>query len=316
MSIAVATSLPVMSQSPMDPPNIALPPLPSSKPRKSLPHASSTPADFSADQSPTKLRSPSTPLRPSALPTPQHAISHPVVPTLRSISSLGKSSGSIPERTLRKTISIAAFPQPPKPSTTPSPVSSIVSSRKRSVDRGSIVTNGSNQSRRQSRMSTATTFSTTRYSQTPSLLNGGGDGRSIPVSSSHRVSDGSNPSPAHSRSSSAQGSCSTTATTFEDTDDMPRRGREGADEAQTHESTSRGKEAKGNVIVSVRVRPDTGSQESLKAEGEWMVDGRRALVAYRGREGGDYHYGKPKPSNLRTLTLEVADQTRQRFCHP
>ena len=31
---------------------------------------------------------------------------------------------------------------------------------------------------------------------------------------------------------------------------------------------------------------------SLSADGEWMVDGRRSLVAYRGREGGDYHYGK------------------------
>jgi centromeric protein E len=48
------------------------------------------------------------------------------------------------------------------------------------------------------------------------------------------------------------------------------------------------------VIVSVRVRPDTAGQESLSAEGEWMVDGRRSLVAYRGREGGDYHYGTLK----------------------
>lgn len=77
---------------------------------------------------------------------------------------------------------------------------------------------------------------------------------------------------------------------------MPRRGREGADEAHNHETTAKGKEIKGNVLVSVRVRPDTASQESLKADGEWMVDGRRSLVAYRGREGGDYHYGKSKLS--------------------
>jgi centromeric protein E len=51
------------------------------------------------------------------------------------------------------------------------------------------------------------------------------------------------------------------------------------------------KEGKGNVIVSVRVRPD-GPGEQGKTTGEWMVDGRRSLVAYRGREGGDYYYGE------------------------
>lgn len=28
----------------------------------------------------------------------------------------------------------------------------------------------------------------------------------------------------------------------------------------------------------------------MKTEGEWMVDGRQSLVAYKGREGGDYYY--------------------------
>jgi centromeric protein E len=51
------------------------------------------------------------------------------------------------------------------------------------------------------------------------------------------------------------------------------------------------KEGKGNVLVSVRVRPDAGGSDS-KADGEWMVDGRRCLVSYRGKEGGDYFYGK------------------------
>ena len=32
---------------------------------------------------------------------------------------------------------------------------------------------------------------------------------------------------------------------------------------------------KGNVIVSVRVRPDSGGGEHNDEEGEWMVDGRR-----------------------------------------
>lgn len=42
--------------------------------------------------------------------------------------------------------------------------------------------------------------------------------------------------------------------------------------------------------MSVRVRPDAGTSDA-KADGEWMVDGRRSLVSYRGREGGDYYYG-------------------------
>lgn len=47
---------------------------------------------------------------------------------------------------------------------------------------------------------------------------------------------------------------------------------------------------KGNVIVSVRVRPDPSGQDKSPSDGEWMVDGRRGLIAYRGKEGGDYHY--------------------------
>lgn len=52
-----------------------------------------------------------------------------------------------------------------------------------------------------------------------------------------------------------------------------------------------GKDGKGNVIVSVRVRPDVASNEGQKTDLEWMVDGRRSLISYRGREGGEYLYG-------------------------
>ncbi|KAF7514195.1 hypothetical protein GJ744_004520 [Endocarpon pusillum] len=293
MSTAVATALPVLSRPPMDPPTTALPPLPSSKPRKSPPIVAKASEDSNTTLSPTKLRSPSATLRPSALPAPQHSASTPNIPTLRSASSLGKASGSIPEKTVRKTISIASFPQPPKPAsmhTTAASGSSGPVSRRGVSDMSNPGTMGSNRLKRPSRVGTATTISSYRGSQTPSLLNGDAEGKSIPISSSHRVSDGSNPSPPHSRSSSAQGSCSTSATTFEDTDDVPRQSREDADEAQDNERNPRGKEAKGNVVVSVRVRPDLSAQESSQADGEWMVDGRRSLVAYRGREGGDYHY--------------------------
>ena len=50
-------------------------------------------------------------------------------------------------------------------------------------------------------------------------------------------------------------------------------------------------DGKGNVIVSVRVRPDAAGNDG-KADGEWMVDSRKSLIAYRGKEGGDYYYGE------------------------
>jgi centromeric protein E len=48
------------------------------------------------------------------------------------------------------------------------------------------------------------------------------------------------------------------------------------------------KDPRGNVIVSVRVRPDAGNAAN---EGEFSVDSRRALVSCRGPNGGDYIYG-------------------------
>lgn len=59
------------------------------------------------------------------------------------------------------------------------------------------------------------------------------------------------------------------------------------------------KDGKGNVIVSVRVRPDVASKDN-KPEAEWEVSGKKALIAYRGREGGDYYYG-----TLHRMTHEI-----------
>jgi len=137
------------------------------------------------------------------------------------------------------------------------------------------------------------------YGHSPSLLNGSGDAVSISAGPGQRGSGGvtSSNSPGHSRSSSAQGSYSTSATTFEDIDEMPRRGREDSSgQASGSERKSEANESKGNVIVSVRVRPDAKhGKDGTRSEGEWMVDGRKSLIAYRGREGGDYYYGQ---SNL------------------
>ena len=70
-----------------------------------------------------------------------------------------------------------------------------------------------------------------------------------------------------------------------------RRGRDGTKGTlSATPSVREAKESKQNVTVSVRVRPDVSGDKSSKADGEWMVDGRRSLIAYKGREGGDYFY--------------------------
>ena len=100
------------------------------------------------------------------------------------------------------------------------------------------------------------------------------------------MSDGmaSNGSPPQSRSSSAQDSYSTSATTFDDPVDGTAAKLESSAEKRISKS-----DGKGNVVVSVRVRPDANSG-STNPEGEWMVDGRKSLIAYRGKEGGDHYY--------------------------
>lgn len=114
----------------------------------------------------------------------------------------------------------------------------------------------------------------------PSLLNGSAD--SVAVDTSHL----SLPSPPQSRNSSPQGSYATSATTFEDVGEEEGRGR-----ADSKGTGSMQKDGKGNVLVSVRVRPDVGAKDS-KQEIEWEVNNKRALISYKGREGGDYTYGE------------------------
>lgn len=103
---------------------------------------------------------------------------------------------------------------------------------------------------------------------------------------STRFSDGliSVSSLPQSRSSSAQDSYSTSATTYEEDGTASKPSIESAAKRQSKTDT------KGNVLVSVRVRPDAG--QDRRPDGEWLVDGRRALIAYNGKEGGDHFYGK------------------------
>ena len=246
---------------------------------------------------------------------PLHAYSTPTVPTLKTTPNTPEAvATSNVDRSIRRSISISAFPNPPK-------VTTRIGSLARPSLGGASANPPSEPNRHDSQDSSSAGVTPVRtlrhkkpksssdslrkvytFSNSPTLLNGSGDAVSISAGSGQQGSDGllSIHSPTQSRTSSAQGSYSTSATTFEDVEEVPRRGRDGSQSlAHLTEGRSEGKESQGNVIVSVRVRPDAGKGkdarsegEWTRSEGEWMVDGRRSLVAYRGREGGDYYYGQ------------------------
>ncbi|KAJ5122843.1 hypothetical protein N7526_009780 [Penicillium atrosanguineum] len=264
--MASMSALPQPSRPSSNPPTSSLPPIPNPKARKSTP-APDTPRAASPYQL-SKLRTPSSP-KPSLARSPlSSSNSTSNLSAIRSASS-GRTPGS-PDKSLRRTISIASFPQPPKAASRSSTASSVSGIP-------GTVTPASVKPKRSSRLSTGTT-SSYRSSKTPSLLNGSADGNSILAD----PRDLANPegSPSHSRSSSAQGSVSTSATTFEDADDA----------TGMSKSNTKQKEAKGNVLVSVRVRPDANGGDMSRTQGEWSVDGRQGLISYRGKEGGDYYY--------------------------
>ncbi len=255
----MATTLPRVSRPSQGPPNSALPALPVGKTRKSTGSVATAVAVKSNSATPKSgLRAPSTTFLPPATPAPTAALPQP-----RAVSV---ASG----KTVRKTVSINSFPQPPKSETRvaslpPSPLS-----------------NGAPASRR---LKTPTTPS---YSLggSPSLLNGTGEGKSV-ARAGQRTSDGivSVASPPQSRSSSAQDSYSTSATQYDDLDGpAPKTSSSSADPTGSKRQSKL--DGKGNVIVSVRVRPDATGHEHNKADGEWMVDGRKSLIAYKGEGGG------------------------------
>ncbi|KAL2834522.1 kinesin motor domain-containing protein [Aspergillus cavernicola] len=254
------STLPQTSRPAAGPPLGALPQLPTPKSRKSLPASS----ESSRAASPSKLRTPSSPR-----PTLKSPLSNSTTNISATRSASGARVPSSPDKSLRRTISIAAFPQPPKPGSRPSTASSMTGLQ-------GLQPSGSVKSKRGSRPSIGTAPNQ-RNSKTHSLLSGGGDAKSV----SHADLEGS---PSQSRSSSAQGSYSTSATTFED----------GDENAGASKTNAKPKESKGNVIVSVRVRPNMNGESS--ANSEWIVDGHRGLLAYNGREGGDYYYDNLFPA--------------------
>ncbi|EKG14951.1 hypothetical protein MPH_07851 [Macrophomina phaseolina MS6] len=89
-------------------------------------------------------------------------------------------------------------------------------------------------------------------------------------------------SPTPSRSSSANGSYSTGIEEMGGEDD---KGRELG--KTTSSDKDSGKDVKGNVIVSVRVRPNASNTENSGLQ-DWELDSRRGVISYRGKEGGDF----------------------------
>ncbi|KAF4636099.1 hypothetical protein G7Y89_g1996 [Cudoniella acicularis] len=282
----MAASIPRPSRPSYGPPTTALPALPTKKTRKSTGNISSS-SELSA----------STPSLPrSALRAPSSLqLAHPttpgsstVLPKLRTTPGVNGAG-----KTIRKTISINAFPQPPRggvrtASLPPSPLSGGATPGTGSRRESSEISPSIPGSKLRKRPKTASSPNTQTYvsSSTPSLLNGSGDSRSISSGPGARGSDGllSLPSPPQSRSSSAQDSYSTSATTFEDTGDVFR-GREVSGDATNDNRSSKPPEGKGNVIVSVRVRPDAGANaDRAKSDSDWKVDGRKSLVSFRGKE--------------------------------
>ncbi|KAI1023472.1 hypothetical protein LB503_000994 [Fusarium chuoi] len=260
----MTTTLPRPSRPSVGPPNMALPALPVSKTRKSTGNIPSPTASIrSAPGTPRSgLRTPSTMSLAPPGPAPSAALPQP-----RTGSGVNG-----PGKTLRKSVSINSFPQPPRGDTRSS---SGVPPSPRAVDKP-------RSTRKPSKAAKESMYST-MSSSTPSFLNGSGEGKSI---TSVRMSDGliSVASPPQSRSSSAQDSYSTSATTYDD----PAEGSGQKPDASNDKRASK-HDGKGNVVVSVRVRPDA-NRNNGSPEGEWMVDGRKSLISFRGKDGGDHYY--------------------------
>lgn len=289
------TALPRPPRPSIAPPTGPLPSLPVAKSRVSSVGPAPRTSTASLLPSPTvasrAVSSSALPQRPSPK---GHTNSASNVPTLTATEAL---AGPLPPgKSLRKTVSIGAFPQPPKyvgrsTSHPPSPLSASSTPNGETLDQRISASTKATPSRQGSikriappRVSNIGGRGLLAKSPLtpPSFLNGSGESASV-ANGAHL----SLPSPPQSRNSSAQGSYATSATTIEDIGDEETRGR--LDGSSTDNNAPL-KDGKGNVIVSVRVRPDFGARDKQQ-ELEWEINNKRALVSYKGREGGDYIYG-------------------------
>ena len=105
-------------------------------------------------------------------------------------------------------------------------------------------------------------------------------------------------SPPQSRSSSAQDSYSTSATTYDDPTEAP--GNSTSSPAADAGDKSSKFDGKGNVVVSVRVRPDPTGNDNQR---DWTVEPRRSLISHHGKDSGDYYYGESRPDGMVSRAL-------------
>ena len=232
----------------------------------------------------------------SSLPT-RSQIRQPSSPNPSSTNTAPSSSAAAAQaKTIRKTISIGSFPQPPKVSRNGShPSSPLATSpaipdlpptepKLNTIPRQIPPRKSSAVGKRSPRTSTSSSIKVPRYSS--SLLSSNSDNKSISGGSVHSLDSVARSPTSRSLSTSPVG------TIFEDDENGLPASKSSASVGRASSSKRTSKEAKGNVIVSVRVRPDPSGNDSNRAEGEWLVDGRSSLVAYKGREGGDHYYGQ------------------------
>jgi centromeric protein E len=281
-------SLPRPSRPSIAPPTGPLPSLPVAKTRHSNIGIAQRSSSSSLLPSPAAA---SRAVSSSALPY-RLGSKHGNSPSVPTLTADGAPVGSLPPgKSLRKTVSIGAFPQPPRHigksapnsplSASSTPGGELVDRRLSSVSKASVPSrNSSLKKPRTSNIGGARGLLPKSPLSPPSFLNGSAD--SVAVDTAHL----SLPSPPQSRNSSPQGSYATSATTFEEGGEDDARGRMD----NKGGSSALPKDGKGNVLVSVRVRPDVGAKDS-KQELEWEVDNKHALISYKGREGGDYNYG-------------------------
>ena len=288
---------------PLAPPDMPLPPLPNSKTR--LPD---TPVSLDSRRESSSSQLP-TPTSRSATPSTLPKLNTTGLKKKSSLPMISHTAQSPVDLPTKRVISIGAFPQPPKGNTKPSGQSPSPrpSPNLSSTSLNSLASRDAQHGNGKVRLSQSRGRRTSKNSVYGQLARA----VSSPIvndSPYHNGQEKALPrlpsldnhltilSPPASRPTSAHGSAVTDGTHFEDVDEMPARDKMRPNDVLSVKSVrstkSFSKDGKGNVLVSVRVRPDGSGNDSSRISDAWTVDGRRSAITYRGREGGDFRYGK------------------------
>jgi centromeric protein E len=237
----------------------------------------------------------------AATSIPRSVTSSPSIPTLRTQAS-SPSPSRVPTPNLRKAVSIEAFSRPPlsgSGSGSGSPLAQLALSSPRSSSQSSSPRIPGSHFPAVPRLPLSVSISQPpqpprglrKPQSKPSLLNLRSKTSTASLSttavSAVRTSKSDSllsvPSPPGSRASSTPVSPTTPITPNTPAPDSTMLEAANAD---------KDKETKGNITVSVRVRPDAAAD--TQPDGEWLVDGRRSLITY---ESGEYRYGASSALN-------------------